>query len=73
MVREKKQREVLAILQNLRDMDGLKRLFWQALNCERQNKPLSMRSWPESIKTLFADDPVLFASGGEDNAFHVIY
>lgn len=64
---------VLDILQNLRDLDGLKKLFWGQLNFERENKPLSMRGWPDGVKKALADDPILFASGGEDNAFHVVY
>ena len=64
---------VLNILQNLRDLDRLKKLFWEELNYERENKPLSMRGWPESAKQALAEAPILFASGGEDNAFHVVY
>lgn len=64
---------VLNILQNLRDLDGLKKLFWEELNYERENKPLSPRQWPDSAKQPLADDPTLFAAGGEDNAFHVVY
>jgi len=73
MARIERQQSVLTILQNLRDLDGLKKLFWQELNYERENKPLSMRGWPDAARTALADDPVLFASGGEDNAFHVVY
>jgi hypothetical protein len=68
-----RQDAVLNILQNLRDLDGLKRLFWEELNDERENRPLSPRQWPESARQPLAEDPVLFATGGEDNAFHVVY
>lgn len=68
-----RQDSVLNILQNLRDLDGLKRLFWEELNYERENRPLSPRQWPESARQPLAEDPILFASGGEDNAFHVVY
>ena len=68
-----RQQMVLNILRNLRDLGGLKKLFWEELNYERENKPLSMRGWPDSARKALVDDPILFASGGEDNAFHVVY
>ena len=68
-----RQDSVLNILRNLCDLDGLKRLFWEELNYERENRPLSPRQWPESARDPLAEDPILFASGGEDNAFHVVY
>ena len=75
MANDDRQRTVLGILQNLHVMKdkGLKELFWTELNYERENKPLSTRQWPESAKSALAEDPVLFASGGEENAFHVVY
>jgi len=45
-----RQSAVLSILHNLRDLDGLKALFWQELNYERRNDPLSTRAWPDSAK-----------------------
>ncbi len=68
-----RQQMVLNILRNLRDLGGLKKLFWEELNYERENKPLSMRGWPDSARKALVDDPILFASGGEDRAFHVVY
>jgi hypothetical protein len=68
-----RQQTVLNILRDLQDLSGLKKLFWEELNYERENQPLSMRGWPESARDALVDDPVLFASGGEDNAFHVLY
>jgi REP element-mobilizing transposase RayT len=68
-----RQDSVLNILQTLRDLDGLKRLFWEELNYERENRPLSPRQWPESARQPLAEDPILFATAGEDNAFHVVY
>jgi adenine-specific DNA-methyltransferase len=73
MAQIERQQMVLHILQNLRDLTGLKKLFWEELNYERENKPLSMRGWPDSTRTALVDDPILFASGGTDNAFHVVY
>ena len=71
-VLERKQ-TVLKILEQLRGLDALKELFWTELNYERENAPLSMRGWPDSARKALVDDPILFASGGEDNAFHVLY
>ncbi|MEI8173503.1 MAG: Eco57I restriction-modification methylase domain-containing protein [Deltaproteobacteria bacterium] len=71
-VLERKQ-TVLKRLEQLRGLDTLKELFWTELNYERENKPLSMRGWPDSARKALVDDPILFASGGEDNAFHVLY
>jgi type I restriction-modification system DNA methylase subunit len=71
-VLERKQ-TVLKLLEQLRGLDALKELFWTELNYERENKPLSMRGWPDSTRNALADDPILFASGGEDQAFHVLY
>jgi len=63
----------LDILQNLRSLDSLKTLFWDALNYECENKPLSPRKWPDGVRQFLAEDPVLFASGGTGNDFHVVY
>jgi len=68
-----RQQTVLNILQNLRDLDGLKSIFWAELNYQRQNKSLGIRDWPVSVRKALDGDPILFASGGEDDAFHVIY
>lgn len=68
-----RQTAVWNILENLRNLDGLKQLFWEELNYERENRPLSPRQWPEIARQPLAEDPILFASGGEDSAFHVVY
>ncbi|NLB60239.1 MAG: hypothetical protein GX806_04100, partial [Lentisphaerae bacterium] len=68
-----RQEAVLHILQNLRDLATLKKLFWEELNYDRANRTLSTRQWPESARQPLAETPILFASGGEDNAFHVVY
>ena len=73
MAQIERQQTVLHILQNLRNLGGLKKLFWEELNYERENEPLSMRGWPDSVRKVLIDDPILFASGGADNAFHVVY
>jgi hypothetical protein len=42
-----------------------KKLFREELNYLRENKPLSMRGWPDIARRALVDDPILFASGGE--------
>lgn len=73
MANVERQQPVLDILQGLDDLDGLKRLFWQELNYERVNEPLSSRQWPDRARQPLAEDPILFAGGGTDGAFHVVY
>ncbi len=73
MSRPERQQNVLDLLKGLRGIEPLKQLFWSELNYQRVNQPLSRRGWTESAGNALADDPVLFAGGGEDNAFHVIY
>jgi hypothetical protein len=75
MAQAELQQAVLSILQNLHQSKdrGLKELFWTELNYSQENKPLSPRQWPGSAKQCLADDPTLFATGGEEGAFHVIY
>jgi len=64
---------VFELLKNLRGLDPLKELFWSELNYERVNKPLSRRGWSDTAANAVAEDPVLFAAGGEDSSFHIIY
>ena len=43
MAQIERQQTVLTILRNLRDLGGLKKLFWEELNYECENQPLSTR------------------------------
>jgi hypothetical protein len=63
----------LEILRGLRGIEPLKKLFWSELNYERVNEPLSRRDWTTAAGSVLADDPILFAAGGQDDAFHIIY
>ena len=71
MARAERQRQVLELLTGLKGLEPLKQLFWSELNYQRVNQPLSRRGWPERATEALADDPVLFASGGDGGAFHV--
>ena len=73
MTRIELQQSVLNLLKNLRGLDPLKQLFWSELNYERVNQPLSRRGWTDTAANILAEDPILFAGGGESNDFHVIY
>src|ERR1017187_1561845 len=73
MPKPERQQNVLDLLKGLQGIEPLKQLFWSELNYQRVNQPLSRRGWTESASKALADDPVLFAGGGENNDFHVIY
>ncbi len=64
---------VHSLLMGLRGLDPLKRLFWTELNHSRVSQPLSRRGWPDSASQALADDPSVFAAGGQDEDFEVIY
>ncbi len=67
------RKDVKEILQGLKGLEPLKELFWSRLNYDRVNTPLSRREWSKTAKNALAEDPVLWASGGDDGAFHIIY
>jgi hypothetical protein len=71
--RLEREQSVLELLKNLRGLEPLKKLFWSELNYDRINQPLSRRGWNQAAADALAQDPVLFAGGGQDNGFHVVY
>jgi hypothetical protein len=73
MARPERQQAVFNLLRDLRGLDQLKSLFWSELNYERVNQPLSRRGWNKPAANALDEDPVLFAAGGQDGDFHVIY
>src|SRR5207245_11228453 len=73
MSRPERQQNVLELLKGLRGIEPLKQLFWSELNYQRVNQPLSRRGWTDSASKALAEEPALFAGGGENNDFHVIY
>ena len=64
---------VLKLLKNLRGLEPLKKLFWSELNYDHVNQPLSRRGWNQTAVNALAEDPVLFAGGGQNNDFRVVY
>jgi len=73
VIRQERQQAILDILKNLRGLDPLKQLFWSELNYQRVNQTLSRRDWTSTTSMAIVEDPILFASGGQDDVFHVIY
>lgn len=67
------RQEIYDVLQNLRSLDSLKDLFWHRLNYDRVNTPLTRLGWSETAHNALAEDPVLFAEGGADGDFHILY
>ena len=61
------------LLQNFCGIEPLKELFWGELNYDRQNDPISPNDWSAAAQSAVAEDPLLFATGGEDSGFHLIY
>ena len=67
------QENILNILQDFHGINPLRELFWTELNYDRQNDRLSRGDWTDTAKNALAEDPLLFATGGPEDAFHVIY
>ena len=67
------QENILNILQDFQGLDPLKELFWTELNYDRRNDGIPRGDWTDTAKNALAEDPILFATGGIDDAFHVIY
>ncbi len=73
MDRLEREQRVLDILKNLNGLEPLKKLFWSELNYNRVNQSLSRNSWSQTAASALAEDPILFASGGQHDDFHVLY
>ena len=54
-------------------VNALKQLFWTELNYDRANTPLSTRNWSVEISEAVFAPPLLFASAGDSDGFHVIF
>ena len=61
------------ILQSLDGLQSLRQLFCTELNYTYQNDLISRVNWTQREQSATADDPLLFATGGEDSDFHLIY
>ena len=65
------QTNVQNILQRLDDLRSLRQLFCTELNYTYQNDPIDRGDWTQRDISNTADDPLLFAKGGD--YFHLIY
>ncbi|MHB8114227.1 MAG: DNA methyltransferase [Bellilinea sp.] len=54
-------------------INGLKKLFWEELNYDRANTPISTTDWDPTLTVNLAERPVLFASAANEAMFHIIY
>src|SRR5579863_4454696 len=69
-------REVFRLLEDLRgqhSLEPVKKLFWTELNYDHAHQTLSRRDWPEKVANVLSEDPLLFATAGDGDNFHVIY
>jgi len=73
MTQVERQQSVMNLLTTMRGLEPLKKLFWSELNYQRVNQTLSRRGWSDTASSALAEDPLLFAGGGQDDSFHVIY
>jgi len=73
MQNEKMEQDVQDILKNFTGIDPLKELFWNLLNYEKVNLPVRVKDWDEQIKSALSEDPLIFAEGGDQGAFQIIY
>ena len=67
------QTRIHDILQNFRGIKPLRELFCTELNYDYQNAPISLGDRNQSNTSRTAEDPLLFATGGNDSDFHLIY
>ena len=63
--------DIFSRLQNFQGIESLKQLFWVELNYNRDNTPIN--DLPESTANLVAETPLVLATGGKDDDFHIIY
>ena len=73
MAKKEQEERIQGLLGDFQGIDPLKNLFWSELNYNRINESLSRRGWTETASDALAEDPVLFAASGTDDAFHVVY
>ena len=69
----KRKKDILEILQSFQGMEPLKELFWSRLSYDRVNKPIPRTGWTKPQHDALGENPLLWASGGAGEAFHVIY
>src|SRR6266700_3832478 len=66
-------RNRLEELKQQHDLEPLKQLFRIDLNYGFHDSQLSTRDWSQAMRDSLYDPPLLFARGGKDNDFDIIY
>ena len=66
------QQSVKDLLKDFRGEHPFRELCSE-LNYDYTNELISTRNWSESASSIFIDNPVIFASAGVNNEFHIIY
>ncbi len=67
------EQRIQPILSEIHGIESLKQLFWSELNYDRANQALPRDAWPAEKRDLLAEDPLVFATGGADGAFQILY
>ncbi len=67
------RQSIYDLLSNWRGLDSLKDLFWSQLNYDRVNQTISRSGWPKAAAEALADQPTVFAEGGEGGQFKILY
>ncbi len=73
MHHDREHQKISQLLTDFRGIEPLRKLFWTELNYDRQNDGISRQDWTDTAKNALAEEPILFATGGTGDAFHVIY
>jgi len=67
---ESRIKDILIALPSTK-VEGLKKLFWEELNYNPDNVPVSKASWTDEFSELFVETPVSFATCAINDAFHI--
>lgn len=67
------RQDIWDLLEDFQGEEPLKELFWSKLNYTRVNESLSRRGWTDKTTALLENAPLLFAGGGQNDEFHIIY
>ncbi len=66
-------RKRLEELKQQHDLEPLKQLFRIDLNYSYDDSELSTRDWSQALRDTLNESPLLFARGGKDNDFDIVY
>ena len=69
---ESRIKDILITLPSTK-IDGLKKLFWEELNYNSDNVPVSKANWTDEYSDLFIETPVSFATCAINEGFHILF